>query len=45
MNEMGRTNLVQHSIDTGDAKPIKARPYRLPRKMTQELVKQVDDMC
>lgn len=44
MNEMGRTTLVEHEIPT-DARPIKTRPYRLPRKMVQELAKQVDDMC
>ncbi|KAL7868740.1 hypothetical protein SRHO_G00101240 [Serrasalmus rhombeus] len=28
--EVGLTHLVQHEIDTGDAKPIKMRPCRLP---------------
>uniref|UniRef100_A0A8C8DY55 ribonuclease H n=1 Tax=Oryzias sinensis TaxID=183150 RepID=A0A8C8DY55_9TELE len=28
--EVGRTELVQHEIDTGDARPIKCRPRRLP---------------
>lgn len=28
--EVGRTHLVQHVIDTGDAQPIKWRPWRLP---------------
>ncbi|KAJ8358231.1 hypothetical protein AAFF_G00021430 [Aldrovandia affinis] len=28
--EVGRTELVQHDIDTGDAPPIKCRPRRLP---------------
>ncbi|KAL7838997.1 hypothetical protein SRHO_G00256550 [Serrasalmus rhombeus] len=26
--DYGRTNLTHHAIDTGDAKPIKLRPYR-----------------
>lgn len=28
--EVGLTHLVQHDIDTGDARPIKTRPRRLP---------------
>lgn len=28
--EVGLTDLVQHDIDTGDARPIKTRPRRLP---------------
>lgn len=28
--ETGRTHLVQHSIDTGDARPIRQQPRRLP---------------
>ncbi|RVE62229.1 hypothetical protein OJAV_G00155100 [Oryzias javanicus] len=29
-DEVGLTHLVQHEIDTGDARPIKTRPRRLP---------------
>ena len=29
-DEVGQTHLVQHEIDTGDARPIKCRPRRLP---------------
>lgn len=29
-DEVGLTHLVQHDIDTGDARPIKTRPRRLP---------------
>ena len=28
-DQLGRISLVQHVIDTGDAKPIKQRPYRV----------------
>lgn len=28
--EVGLTDFVQHNIDTGDARPIKTRPCRLP---------------
>ena len=27
-NELGKTNVVKHKIDTGNAKPIRQRPYR-----------------
>eukprot|EP00063_Salmo_salar_P030992 XP_014005827.1 PREDICTED: uncharacterized protein LOC106574453 [Salmo salar] len=29
-DEVGQTHLVQHEIDTGDARPIKIRPRRIP---------------
>ncbi|CAI5693182.1 unnamed protein product [Oreochromis niloticus] len=29
-DDMGRTDLIQHDIDTGDAQPIRMRPRRLP---------------
>ena len=28
--DLGRTNIVEHTIDTGDSKPIKLPPYRIP---------------
>ena len=28
--ELGRTNVVYHKIDTGNSLPIKQRPYRIP---------------
>jgi len=29
-DDLGQTHLVQHTIDTGDTKPIKQYPYRVP---------------
>lgn len=43
-DQLGRTSLVQHTIDTGDAKPIKQRPYRTTPKHKQEIDRQVNDM-
>ena len=43
-DQLGRTLLVQHSIDTGDAMPIKQRPYRTTPENKQEIDRQVDDM-
>ena len=42
--QLGKTSLVQHLIDTGDPMPIKQRPYRTSRLCKQEIVRQVDDM-
>jgi len=35
--ELGETDLVTHSIDTGNTKPIKTLPQRLPYALHQEL--------
>ena len=43
-DELGKTSLVQHVIDTGDALPIKQRPYRTSPKCKQEIDRQVEDM-
>ena len=39
--ELGRTDLIKHSIDTGDHAPIKQQPYRTPiirRALISEMV-------
>ena len=43
-DQLGKTSLVQHVIDTGDALPIKQRPYRTSPKCKQEIDRQVEDM-
>lgn len=43
-DQLGRTSLVQHTIDTGDALPIKQRPYRTTPENKQEIDRQVKDM-
>ena len=35
--ELGETNLVEHAIDTGEAKPAKIPPRRLPYALRKEL--------
>ena len=35
--ELGKTDLISHSIDTGDAKPVKTLPHRLPYTLRKEL--------
>lgn len=41
---LGRTHLITHHIDTGDAAPIKQRYYPLSPEKLRELNKQLDDM-
>jgi hypothetical protein len=42
--ELGKTSLYKHTIDTGDSKPIKCRPYRTSPAAKQEIQKQIDEM-
>ena len=41
---MGKTDLVQHSIDTGDQRPIKRLPYRTPFALRQEMEGMISQM-
>ena len=43
-DQLGRTSLVQHVIDTGDAMPIKQGPYRASPDVKKEIDRQVDEM-
>ena len=43
-DQLGRTSLVQHVIETGDAAPIKQRPYRTSPESKQEIDRQVNDI-
>ena len=43
-DQLGRTSLVQHVIDTSDAMPIKQRPYRVSPDVKKEIDRQVDEM-
>jgi hypothetical protein len=40
----GRTNIVQHRINTGNVKPIRQPPRRLPLAKHQEVIQMVDRM-
>ena len=42
--DLGKTSLVQHVVDTGDAVPIKQRPHRTTPKHKQEIDRQVEGM-
>ncbi|XP_063969536.1 uncharacterized protein LOC135157539 [Lytechinus pictus] len=43
-DDIGRTNLVQHKIDTGTQRPIRQRPRKHPFGQREEIKKQVDDL-
>ena len=42
--ELGRTNLVKHTINTGDAPPVRMRPYRVPEAQKERIENCIDDM-
>lgn len=43
-SHLGRTGEVQHTIDTGDAPPIRLRPYRTSPGQREEIDTQIADM-
>ena len=43
-DELGRTSLVQHDIDTGDSPPIRLRPYRTAQAQRERIAANIDDM-
>ena len=43
-SELGRTHLIQQSIDTGDSRPIKQRPYQIPVHLVKEVDSQIEIM-
>jgi transposase InsO family protein len=42
--KLGRTTLITHSIDTGDAKPVKQRHYALSPAMQEHMNAELDKM-
>ena len=42
--EVGRTDLVQHSINTGEHAPVKQAPRRIPFSMRKKVEEIVDEM-
>lgn len=43
-HDLGRTHLTLHPIDTGDAKPVKLPPRRVPLHLQQEVSDHIKDM-
>jgi hypothetical protein len=44
MDEMRRINLDPMKIETGNAEPIKSKPYRVPMHLLVHLKKEIDDL-
>jgi hypothetical protein len=44
VSSLGRTNIVKHQIDVGDAKPVKQRFYRTHPKEDQFIQEEIDRM-
>ena len=42
--ELGHTTLVQHTVDTGDSRPIKQPPRRMPLPQREIADQEVDKM-
>lgn len=42
--DLGRTNLVEHKIDTGDSPPIRQRPRRVPVSLREQVETQKEKM-
>ena len=42
--ELGRTNLVHHHIDTGNHPPLRSRPYRVPHAQKETIENHINDM-
>lgn len=42
--DIGKTNLLKHNIQTGDAKPVKQRPRRIPLRLREEVEEQKQQM-
>ena len=43
-DDIGRTSFVKHKINTGDAKPIKQVPRRLPYSKRENTCQMISDM-
>ena len=43
-NDLGQTHLIEHAIDTGDARPIKQPPRRVPIALAEDERKAIEQM-
>lgn len=43
-NDLGKTNIVKHKIDTGDARPIKQPVRRAPAHLSKEIERNIEEM-
>ena len=43
--QLGKTNVTEHTIDTGDARPIKVPPRQIPFHFADKVQAQLEDMA
>lgn len=43
-NQPGRTDVAEHTIDTGAARPVKLPPYRLPHAHRETVQREIEEM-
>lgn len=43
-HDLGRTDLIKHKINTGDAPPMRQQPHRLPLAKREEAAKAIQEM-
>lgn len=43
-DDVGRTHLIEHGIDTGTHRPVKQKQFRLPQALRGEVTKQINEM-
>ncbi len=43
-DDVGRTDLLEHEIDTGNSKPIKQKQFKIPQAVQGILEEQIKDM-
>ena len=42
--DIGKTDVIEHLIDTGKHRPIRLRPYRTPHKLKEEMQNHIKEM-
>ena len=43
-NQPGRTELAEHKIETGSARPVRLSPYRLPQAYRDSVREEIQEM-
>jgi hypothetical protein len=43
-DDVGRTNLIEHEINTGNSKPIRQKQFKIPQAVQAVLDEQINDL-
>lgn len=43
-DQPGRTSMVEHTIDTGSARPVRQKPYRIPHSQERVVAEEIEKM-